>query len=294
MASANTQRPYKRPRRKSTLSRRFFCCSCLCGDPLQEQEKKINRGPQQLHLDKWGSGKKESIQITVEDLGIVNSSFILSEEEPLTQRNSVARSASSVSASQGAQKKRRLKPLVSLPLQLQAELTVTSTTREDGEIEEEELLLFESSTDSTAASGSLLTPPVINLIPPTPSAVVDDDQFFDNNSEESEAHTSGSDGSFAEEKTDSVQTEDSKDGFTVTDARVGADSASESEKGPRDEFIDEREAVPTKDGDNGKAKLRFLRGTYQVAPLPEYSHKSESNSIIISTVSLKFTPEAIL
>lgn len=282
MAGANTQRPYKRSWRKSTLSRRLFCCSCLCGDPLQKQERKINRGPQQLHLDKWGSGEKEPIQITVEDLGIVNSSFILSEEDPLTQRNSVARSVSSVSACQRAQKKKRLKPLVSLPLQLQAEPTVTSTSREDGEIEEEELLLFESGTDSTAASGSLLTPPVINLIPPTPSDVVDDDQFFDNNSEESVAHTSGSDGTFAsgdqesyEEKTESVQTGDPKDGFTVTNTEVGADSAFEPEKGPMDEFREEREAVPIKDGDNRKAKLRFLRCAYQVAPLPEYSHKSE-------------------
>lgn len=285
MASANTRWPNKRPWRKSTLSRRFFCCSCLRGDPLQEQEKKINRGPQRLHLDKWGSGEKEPIQITVEDLGIVNSSFIPSEEDPLTQRNSVARSVSSVSACQRAQKKKGLKPLVSLPLQFQAEPTITSTSRGDDEIEEEELLLFDGGTDTTAASGSLLTPPVINLIPPTPSDVVDEDQFFDNNSEESVAHTSSSDGSFApgdqgsyEEKTESAQAEDSKDRFTVTDTEIGADSAFEPEKGPRDMFRKEREAVPTKDGDIGKAKLRLLRGAYQVAPLPEYSRKSESNT----------------
>lgn len=304
MASANIQWPYKRPWRRGTHSRRFFCCSCFCGeekDPLQEQEKKINRDPQQLHLDKLGSGEKEPIQITVEDLGIVNSSFILSEEDPLTQRNSVARSLSSVSSCQRVQKKKRLKPLVSLPPQLQAEPAVTLTSREDGETEEEELLLFESGTDSTTASGTLLTPPVINLIPPTPSDVVDDDQFFDNNSEDSVAHTSGSDGSFppsdqesCDEKMESVEAGDSKEGFTVADNEVVTDSASEPEKSPKDQLREEREAVPAKDGDKGKAKPRFLRGAYQVAPVPEYSHKSESNCISISAASLKFTPEVIL
>ncbi|GAA6213988.1 uncharacterized protein LOC116051362 [Lates japonicus] len=290
MASVNVdkQRPRRHPWRKSTqrLSRRLLCC-CLRGeekDPLQEQEMKINGGPQHPNLDQRGSGEREAIQITVEDLGIVNTSFSLLDEDALTPRNSMARSASSVSACPRALKKKRLKPLSSLPIQPQAETAITSTSGEDDEDEEEDPLLYESGTDSTPASGSLLTPPVINLIPPTPSDVVDDDQFFDINSEESVAHTSGSDGSFAagdqesyEEKMESVEAEESKEGFTQAENRVSADSAAEPEESQSDQFGEEKEAVPTTEGDKEKTKPRFLRA-YQVAPLPEYPQRRSFNT----------------
>lgn len=285
MASANAekQRPRRRPWRKSTqrLTRRLFWCSCLQGeenDPLQEQEKKINGGPQHPRLNQWGSGEKDAIQITVEDLGIVNTSFSLFEEDPLTPRNNVARSASTA----WALKKKRLKPLSSLPAQLQVESAISSTSGEDDEEEEEDPLLFGSGTDSTPASGSLLAPPVINLIPPTPSDVVDDDQFFDINSEESAAHTSGSDGSFAagdqesyEEKMESVEAEGSTEEYKMAENKVSADSAAGPEKGLSDHFGEEREAVPTKEGDKEKTIPKFLRSAYQVAPLPEYPQKCE-------------------
>ncbi|XP_040906337.1 uncharacterized protein LOC121189923 [Toxotes jaculatrix] len=283
MASANAekQRPHRHPWRKSAqrLSGRLFCCSCLRGeekDPLQEQEMKINGGPQHPRLDQRGSGEKEAIQITVEDLGIVNTGFSLLDEDPLTPRNSMARSASSVSACPRALKKRRLKPLSSLPIRPQAEPAIASTSREDDEEEEEDPLLYESGTDSTLASGSLLTPPVINLIPPTPSDVVDDDQFFDINSEESVAHTSGSDGSFAagdqesyEEETESVEAKESKEGPALAENGLGADGAAEPEKGLSDQFGEEREVVENKEEDKEETKPRFLRSAYQVAPLPE-------------------------
>ncbi|XP_051234504.1 uncharacterized protein LOC127351223 [Dicentrarchus labrax] len=293
MASTNAgnQRPRRHIWRKSTqrLSHRLFCCSCLRGeekDSLQEQERKINGGPQHPHLDQRGSGEKEAIQITVEDLGIVNSSFSLLEEEPLTPRNSMARSASSVSACQRALKKKRLKPLSSLPIQPQVNLAIICTSGEEEEEEEEDPLLFESGTNSTAASGSLLTPPVINLIPPTPSDIADDDQFFDINSEESVAHTSGSDGSFAagdqesyEEKMESVESEESTDKFTLAQNKVSdADGTAEPEEGLSDRFGKEREAVPTKEWDKEKKKPRFLRSAYQVAPLPEYPQKRSFNT----------------
>lgn len=299
MASANAekQRPQQRPWRKSTqrLLPRLFCCSCLRGeegDPLQQQEKKINGGPQHPCLDQRGSGEREAIQITVEDLGIVNASFSLFEDDPLTSRSSMARLASSVSACPRALKKKRLKPLSSLPIECQA---ITSTSGEDDEEEEEDSLLFESGTESTPASGSLLTPPVINLIPPTPSDVVDDDQFFDINSEESVAHTSGSDGSFAasdqesyEGKMESVEAEESTEVFTLAENKVSADDVAEPEEGPSDESGAEREAVTTREGDKEKIKSWFLRCAYQVAPLPEHPQKSESNSENISSaVSLK-------
>ncbi|KAG7999993.1 hypothetical protein GBF38_002109 [Nibea albiflora] len=255
MASANAekQRPRKRQWRKSTqrLSRRLFCCSCLPGEernPLQEQEGKINGSPQHPRLDQQGSGEKDAIQITVEDLGIINASFSLLEEDPP-----------------------------------EAKPAITCTSEEDAEEEEEDPLLFASGTNSTGASGSLLTPPVINLIPPTPSDVADDDQFFDINSEESVAHTSGSDGSFAagdqdsyEEKMDSVEA--SMEEFTLAENKDSADSAAEPEDGLNDQSGEEREAVPTKDGDKGKTKPGFLRSNYQVAPLPEYPQKRRFNT----------------
>ncbi|XP_044228892.1 uncharacterized protein LOC122997045 [Thunnus albacares] len=289
MASKNTDseklRPRRRPWRKTTLrfSCRLFCCSCLQGeekDPLQEQEKKINGGPQHPHMDQQGSGEKEAIQITVEDLGIVNASFSLFEEDPMTSRSNMARSASSVSACRRALKEKRLKPLSSLPIQPQSEQAITSTSGEDDEEEEEDPLLFKSGTDSTPASGSLLTPPVINLIPPTPSDVVDDDQFFDINSEESVEHTSGSEGSFAtqdqesyEEKMDSVEPEESKEGG-FSENQFGADRTAKPEEGINDQLREERDAVATKEGDKEKSKPRFLRSAYQVAPIPEYPQKN--------------------
>ena len=282
MANEEEQRPRRRPWRKSTLSRRLFCCMCLRGeerDPLQEQEEKINGGPQHPHLDQRGSGEREAIQITVEDLGIVNNSFSLFEEDPLTPRSSVARSASAVSACRRALKKKRLKPLSSLPIEHHA---IMSTAGEDDEEEEEEEdpLLLEN---STSASGSLLTPPVINLIPPTPSDVVDDDQFFDINSEDSVAHTSGSDGSFAagdqESYGEKMESVEATEEFALAENKVGADNAEEPGEGLSDESGEERGAVTTTEGDKEITKPRFLPSTYQVAPLPEYPQKSESNSV---------------
>ncbi|XP_078129859.1 uncharacterized protein LOC144532797 [Sander vitreus] len=296
MASANAekQRPRGRPWRKSTqsLTGRLFFCSCWRGeerDTLQEQEKKMNAGPQHPHLDQEESGEREAIQITVEDLGIVNTSFTLSEEDPVTSRNSMDRSASSVSACRRALKKQRLKPLSSLPIESQAQPAITSTSREDDEEEEEDPLLFESGTDGTPSCDSLLTPPVIKLIPPTPSNVVDEDQFFDRNSEESVAHTSGSDGRFAagdqesyEEKMESVEAEESTEEFTLAENKVNADYAAEPEENPSDECGEEREAVTAKEGDKEKTKPRFLHCAYQVAPLPKYPQKNELSNRDVS------------
>lgn len=261
-------------------------------DSLQGQERKINSGPQDPHLDQRGSGEMQAIQITVEDLGIVNSSFSLFEEDLLTPGTGMACSASSVCACTRALKKKRLKPLSSLPIQ--AKMAATCTSVEDDEEEEEDTLLFGSGTNSTAASGSLLTQPVINLIPPTPSDVADDDQFFDINSEESVAHTSGSDGSFAagdedsyKEKTERVETEESSEEFTVAESKVSADGAA-TEEGQSDQLGEDKEPMPTEVGDKEKTKPRFLRSIYQVAPLPECSQKSESNCNNISSAdSLK-------
>lgn len=290
---ANTEKQRPRRRQWGMSAQRFsrrLCCSCLCGekDPLQEQEKKINGGPLHPHLDQRGSGEKEAIQITVEDLGIVNTSFSLFDEDPLTPRNSMARSASSVSACSRALKKKRLKTLSSLPIQPQADSAITFSNGEDDEQDEEDPMLFESGTESTAASGSLLTPPVINLIPPTPSDVVDDDQFFDINSEDSVAHTSGSEGSLTtgdqesfEEKMQCVKVEVSQEGCTVDDDKTNADIEAENEEASREEEPGEqRQVAPIKMEDKEKAKPNFLPSAYQVAPLPEYRPKCESDHVV--------------
>ncbi|XP_056291760.1 uncharacterized protein LOC130207265 isoform X2 [Pseudoliparis swirei] len=239
-ANAEKQRPRRRPWRKSTqrLSRGELCCSCLRSeerDPLQQQEEKINGDSLHPHLDQRGSAEREAIQITVEDLGIVNTSFSLFEEDPLTSSNSEARSTGSVS----------------------------------------DPLLSESGTGTTPTPGSLLTPPVINLIPPSPSDVVDDDQFFDINSEESVANTSGSDGSFGagdqesyEEKMESAEAKESVEEITLTEKMV---RSAEPEEGPRKESGEEREAGTTKE----KTKPRPLHCAYQVAPLPKYHQNNE-------------------
>lgn len=294
-AVAEGQLPCRRSWRKSVQhrARRLFCCSCLPGeemDPLQQQDRNIHGSPLHPHVDKYGPGEKETIQITVEDLGIVNTSFSMFEEDPPNPRNSMARSASLVSACPKALKKRRLKSLSSLPLQPQTILGSPITSREDDDEEEEDMLLYESGTNSTQASGSLLAQPVIHLIPPTPSDVAEDDQFFDINSEESVAHMSGSDGGFVakdgencEKRTERVEAEESLEEFPQAENMVNVDSAAEPEEGQSDHFAEEKDALPTAEGDKQKTRQRLLRNSYQVAPLPEHPQKSESSCAVIDT-----------
>lgn len=280
MAKANAvkQRARRCPWRKSPqcFSGRLFCCSCLRGekDPLRKQEKKINGAPLHAHSDQRGSGEKETIQITVEDLGIVNTNFSLFDEDSLTPRNSMSRSASSVYACSRALKKKRLKPLSSLSVQPRAKAAVTSSNGEDDEQEDEVL------SGSKLDPENFLTPPVINLIPPTPSDFAEIDKFFEMN-EESVTHTTGIDGSVAacdqdEDKTKSVETEQPKKVCVLAEST--ANSEVEPERGLRDELGEQREAVSIKNKEKTKGEL--FRSTFQVAPLPELQEKSESNSFI--------------
>lgn len=266
---------------------RLFCCSCLRSekDHLHDQEKKINEGPLPPHVNEGESGERKTIQITVEDLGIVNTSFSLMDEDPVAPRNSMARSASSVSACRRNLKKKRLKPLSSLPIQLKVQPAAISGEREgEDDEQEDEDLMFECGTDSSPASDGLLTPPIINLIPPTPSDVVDDDQFFDNNSEESEAHTSGSDGRFAagdqEIYEESVEEKRSTEGFILTEKTANAEIKAEPEEYQSDVLGEHREAVLIKMGENDERTPKFLWSAYQVTPLHEYPKKSECDCII--------------
>lgn len=265
--------------------RGLFCCSCLSGEetqPLHDQDTTNKAVPQHPHLDEQGPGEKETIQIVVEDVGIVNTGFSLLDEEP--PRSSVARSASSVSACPRALKKRRLKPLSSLPQDLP--LTTSSTGDGDEDKEEEDTLLKESSsTDSTAAaSGSLLSQPVIHLIPPTPSDVADDDQFFDVNSEEAVERISSGDGGCAAgdggscEEGEKVEAEELPEELTL--AEISDDGADELDEAPNDHFGEEGEAQLTTMGEEERKKPRFSRSPHQVASLPEHPRKSESVSSV--------------
>ncbi|XP_049591403.1 uncharacterized protein [Syngnathus scovelli] len=263
------------PKRTRHLSRSFFCCSCLRGeegDQSQEQDE-INGDP--LPVDQRGSRDKETIHITVEDLGIVNSSFDLFDEEPGTPKNNVGRSSSSVSACPRALKKKRLQHLSSLPLQPQARQASIPNSWEENEDEEEEEdhFLFGSGNDSTPASGSLSVYCEINLIPPTPSDVVDDDQFFDMNSEESMPYTPESDGCFAAgDYEENVKTEETTLGLTMTESEmIVADSEDK-----RHQLAQQRETIKDNDGDEQKT-IRLSR-VYQVDPLPVLLLKRNFNT----------------
>ncbi|XP_043111831.1 uncharacterized protein LOC122356824 [Puntigrus tetrazona] len=173
-------------RRENSIGvvQRFLCCSCFQtgeNDRLEyNQEKPQN--PKAV-VD------EENVHIVVEDLGIDNPGFSLSdvEHKGLLQQITIGRSASSVSMCQRAVLKKKLAPLSSLPLQSRA----IQNSEDDCTVDS----LLYGSGSSNAGDGCLLTPPVINLIPPTPSDVIDDDQFFDINSEEeSLQQTSGSEG----------------------------------------------------------------------------------------------------
>lgn len=248
---------------------------------MQDHDMANKAAPQHPHLDEQGPGEKEIIQIIVENAGIVNAGFSLLSEDP--PRSSVARSASLVSACPQALKKRRLKPLSSLPQD--QPLITSSTYQDDDEDKEEDMLLKESnSTDSTAASGSLLSQPVIHLIPPTPSDVADDGQFFDVNSEEGAERISSGDGGCAAGEGESCD-----DGETVeadelpeelTLAEISGDGAEELDEAPNDRFGEEGEAPPTKMGEEERKKPRFSRSPHQVASLPEHPRKSESVSSV--------------
>lgn len=283
--NAKTPQPRRRPWRKDIQHRLrgLLCCSCLSGeetDPLRDQDMANKAVPQHPHPDERGPGEKEFIQIIVEDVGIVNTGFSLLDEEP--PRSSVARSASSVSACPQALKKRRLKPLSSLPQDLPL---ITSSTGDGGEDKEEDMLLKESSsTDSTAASGSLLSQPVIHLIPPTPSDVADDGQFFDVNSEENVERISSRDGGCPAgdgegcEEGEKVEAEELPEELTL--AEISDDGAGELDKAPNDHFGEEGEASPTKTGEEERKKPRFSRSPHLVASLPGHPQKSESVSSV--------------
>ncbi|XP_065152024.1 uncharacterized protein [Paramisgurnus dabryanus] len=241
--------------RSTGVVQRFVCCFCFrTGEKDCDQENPQN--PSAVVDD-------ESIHIVVEDLGIDNPGFSLSEVEHCRppQQSTMGRSASSVSICQRAAQKKKLAPLSSLPLQS----TVHLGSNEEDFVD---ALLYGSTSDS---DGDLLRPPVINLIPPTPSDVIDDDQFFDMNSkEESMLQTSGSEG------VDSI-------GSAVSgeqDCEEGVEKPVRDEESDikNEEGLPKLEDVMATRSKVDKSTVHFLRSMFQVPPLPEYPRKRSLNT----------------
>lgn len=249
-------------RQENTIGvvQRFLCCSCFQtgeNDRLEyNQEKPQN--PKAV-MD------EENIHIVVENLGIDNPGFSLSEVEHCgpPQQITMGRSASSVSMCQRAALKKKLAPLSSLPLQSRA----IQNSEDDSTVES----LLYGSGSTNVGDGGFLTPPVINLIPPTPSDVIDDDQFFDINSEEeSLQQTSGSEG------VDSIGS--AAMGEQESEEDVDQDLESEGNHKTKDEEhpqVEPQEEETAKKKSIDKSTIHFLRSTFHVPPLPEYPRKSK-------------------
>lgn len=280
----------RRSWRERTLrfTQSLFSCSCL-----RAPEKDLSLGLQDERDGNFVAGTTEdveSVHIVVEDLGLVNPSFVFIEDTEedagaaQAPRCAMPRSASSVSVSQRATQKKKLAPLSSLPLQSRAGQGSLNS--------EEDSLLFGGS--SVSDGGGLLTPPVINLIPPTPSDVdaIDDDLFFDINSvEESVGLTSGSEG------VDSVgclaaaelETDNDKDGRKkeqITEVKMEDDDVHECPSSPpvkeREETEEDTVAAAGAAGESRveRSMQSFLRSTFQVAPIPEYQRKSKVTAML--------------
>lgn len=217
---------------------------------------------------KQGSG--EAIQISVEDLGTVNCSFSLLEEDHLTLRSSGARSATSMTVSPRPLRKKQLQPLPSLTVLPQANVDITTAAGETDEEEREEM-----SIDNPEASGSLLEQPVINLIPPTPAAVADRARFFDGNLEgsvEPGPERSKSPGGMTHNVAVRVSKEESK----VAETQAGV--AVEAESGERPN-VEERDTLTNKEEDKDEAKSGLLRSACHVVSLHQHPLKSEPPSL---------------
>lgn len=249
-------------RRENTIGvvQRFLCCSCFQtgeNDRLEYNQEKL-QNPKSV-VD------EENIHIVVENLGIDNPGFSLSEVEHCgpPQQITMGRSASSVSMCQRAALKKKLAPLSSLPLQ-----SIAIQNSED-ESTVESLLYGSGSTN--IGDGGFLTPPVINLIPPTPSDVIDDDQFFDINSEEeSLQQTSGSEGV---DSIGSAAMGEQESEEEDQDLESEGNHKTKDEEHPQEEPTEEETAKKKKSID--KSTIHFLRSTFHVPPLPEYPRKSK-------------------
>lgn len=221
--------------------------------------------------DKQESGEKAAIQIIADDLGTVNCSFSLQEEDHLNLRSGEGHSAGSMSVSPRPLRKKQPQPF---PVQLQANVDITDATAETDEEERKKTMVFECCTDDAAPSGSFLEQPFIHLIPPTPAAVAEEDKFFDGNNVDPAPESFKSSGL----KTLSVALErGTMGGNLLAEADIGA------EPGER-RNVEKTETLTNKEDDKEKAKSGLLRSACKVVPLHQHPLRSESPAL----VSLKF------
>lgn len=214
--------------------RGLFCCFFrLPGD-----EQRMRTGGD------FGPGE-QTVQITVENLGMRNVGFSLLDEEP------PRRSANPVRVCTPVLRKRRVKP----PRSISQDVLLISSSGEDGDEEEEKekehgLLLKES-----AVADGLWAQPAFHLIPPTPSSVADEGQFFN----VSPIKVGVSEGGSAHERKSCGEAEEAPAALTLAED-------GEKERDPQ---------LSAMSKDEGK-KLKFSRRSQQGASLAEYPRKSES------------------
>lgn len=216
--------------------------------------------------DKQESGEKEALHFTADDLGTVNCSFSLQEEDYLNPRSGEGRSAGSMSVSPRPLRKKQPQPFLVQP---QANVDITDATGETDEEKRKKTMVYECCTDDATASRRLLEQPFIHLIPPTPAAVAEEDKFFEGNDVDPAPESFKSSGG----KTLSVALEGGTMGENIlAEAAIGA------EPGER-RNVEKKETLTNKEEDKEKAKSGLLRNACQVVPLHQHPLRSESPAL---------------
>lgn len=228
---------YRGAHEERNLQQRLRGLICCFFRPLGDEQRKRTGGDV--------APGEQTVRITVENLGMVNVSFSLLDEEPPRRR------AHPVRVCTPALRKRRAKP----PRSFSQDVLLISSSGEDGDEEEEKeeedgLLLKES-----AAASSLLAQPAFHLIPPSPSDVADEGQFF--NVSPMEVGFSGGGGALKRKSCEKAE-------------KAPAD-LTPAEAGER-----ERDSQLSKTSKEEGKKLRFSRRPQQEASLAEHPCKSES------------------
>lgn len=212
-----------------------------------------------------------------EDLGTVNCSFSLLEEDHLTLWSSIAPSAASMTVSPRPLRKKHLQSLPSLTFLPQANVDTTTAAGEADDEEREEMII-EYCTNNPGASGSLLEQPVINLIPPTPAAVAAKARFFDGNLEgsvEPGPERSKSPGGMPDNVAGRVSKEESE----LAETQASVDVVAECGERPNVPFDEERDTLTNKEEDKDEAKSGLVRSACHVVSLHQHPLKSEPRAL---------------
>lgn len=220
-----------------------------------------------LDRDQRGSGEKNVVRITAEDLGMVNGGFNMADEDPLTPMSSEARS-------EMTQKIKRVEAPSLLSVQPQVQLVTTHTIKEE---EKDLQLLSDEGSDNIPGSGVLLMTPEINLIPPTPSNVNDGNQFFCSNSGEIVTHACGEGRPAAGDEEEKIKNaEESSTGCAPAEVLTAeAEGEPEHVDGRSRELAEQNETEPLEKWDKEKFKHKVSWRSRQMAPVCFGKKKSE-------------------